>query len=275
MAKKLSRTTPLQKAPLSEVVFELRWALQSGPQGAAVLQSDPGLLPLLESFTAGIKKAGFGTSKDMSHPLQTGPWGVVRRFYKAADEPFPIMQVGPGIFASNESSEYDWFPFKKQIIRGLRVLLDSYPRISFFELVPNQIELRYIDVFAKSFVGDAALFRFIDRGTSLKITLPPMLGNRKIFDGEPSGRFVFHSKLKSKKASEFFLDLGSAQRPDTKDDLVRMETKVVSKGADVPVMGSKFLKQVDSWLEMAHGITSPLFKELISADVLRNYRMGQ
>jgi hypothetical protein len=49
MAKTRAKT-PLPKAPLAEVVFELRWALQAGPEGVPILQSDPGLIPLLDQF---------------------------------------------------------------------------------------------------------------------------------------------------------------------------------------------------------------------------------
>jgi uncharacterized protein (TIGR04255 family) len=97
-----------------------------------------------------MKKIGFGTTKDMSHPLQTGPHGVVRRFYKAADKPFPIMQIGSGIFASNESSEYEWRSFKSQVTRGLRTLLKVYPKLDFFTLRPSHLELRYVDIFGTS-----------------------------------------------------------------------------------------------------------------------------
>ncbi|MFZ0844637.1 MAG: TIGR04255 family protein [Pseudolabrys sp.] len=276
MAKKLRRIDPLPKAPLAEVVFELHWALQSGPGGQVVLQSDPGLLPLLDGFTRDIKKAGFGAAKDMSHPLQTGPHGIARRYFTAADAPFPIMQIGPGIFATNESSEYEWKSFKKQIDRGLRVLLAAYPKLGFFKLIPIQIQLRYVDVFGKSVLGNAALFHFIERGTSLKIGLPPMLNNRKLFDANAVGRFVYQSKIKERRETEFQLDMGSGRNNDTKEDIVRMETKIISKNAGVPALNShsKFLGEISSWLEMAHGITSSLFKELITAEVLRNYRIG-
>ena len=226
MAKKLRRTDPLPKAPLAEVVFELRWALQGGPEGQSVLQSDPGLLPLLDGFTTRMKKAGFGTAKDMSHPLQTGPHSVARRFYKAPTEPFPIMQIGPGIFASNESSEYDWKAFKKQVGRGVRALLDAYLKLGFFSIHPIHIELRYIDVFNKSSLGNASLFHFIEHGTSLKIGLPPMLKNRKLFDVDPLGRFLFRSRLRGRKESEFTLDLGSGMNSDVAPDLYPVATRV-------------------------------------------------
>jgi hypothetical protein len=58
MAKKSKRASPLPKAPLAEVVFEIRWELQAGPEGQPILQSDPGLLPLLDGFRAESDQVG-------------------------------------------------------------------------------------------------------------------------------------------------------------------------------------------------------------------------
>jgi uncharacterized protein (TIGR04255 family) len=266
----------LPKAPLAEVVFELRWALQAGPQGEAVLQSDPGLIPLLDRFTKEMKRIGFGSTRDMSHPLQTGPHGVVRRFYKAIDRPFPIIQIGPGIFATNESSEYDWKPFKKQAEQGIRALLRSYPKLDFFSLKLIHIELRYIDAFPASLVGNVALFSFLEKQTMLKIGLPEMLTNKKILEPDAMGRFHFRARLAGRKRSELQVELDSGKNAETGEDLVRMETKVLSLEPDVPTLAdnSKAFRAIDSWLEMAHDITSPLFKQLIKRETLAKYRIG-
>jgi len=107
-AKKAAAKEVLPKAPMVEVVFELRWKLQTGPKGEVmVLQSDPGLVPLVDRFSKRMKQIGFSYQRDMSHPLQTGPHGVARRFSKSADLPFPLQQIGPGIFASNEDATQD------------------------------------------------------------------------------------------------------------------------------------------------------------------------
>jgi uncharacterized protein (TIGR04255 family) len=273
MARKSRQTARLPKAPLAEVVFELRWALQGATQAPPILQSDPGILPLLERFTRDIKKVGFGTINDMSPPLQTAAYGIVRRFYKEADKPFPIMQIGPGIFATNESSEYDWTTFKAQIHRGLRTLLGAYPNVSFFALVPNHLELRYIDVFTKSLFGNAAFFQFVERGTSLKFGLPPMLKDRKVIAGNPNGRFAFHGDLKGWENSKIIFDLAAGRNEQTKEDVVRMETKIISTDAGVPKAKKKvsFFRSVDNWLEFAHGITSPLFKELVLPEAMQKF----
>jgi uncharacterized protein (TIGR04255 family) len=241
-----------------------------------VLQSDPGLIPLLDQFTKEMKKVGFGYTRDMTHPLQTAPHGVVRRFFKAQDRPFPIMQIGPGIFATNESSEYDWKLFKQQVQRGIAALLRSYPKLNFFNLNPIHVELRYIDAFPASMVGSAALFPFLKEQTTLKIELPEMLTDKKRFEQDVKGRFLYRARLKAKKHSELQLDLGAGKDTQTGEELVRMETKVFSLASDVPPLGnsSKSRKAIDSWLEMAHGITSPLFKQIIKPTALAKYRIG-
>ena len=190
MAQRRRRIARLPKAPLAEVVFELRWKLQGPPDSPPVLKADPGLLPLLDNFTNRMKKAGFGFSREMSPPLQTGGYGVARRFYKSSDSPFPIMQVGPGIFATNESSLYEWSAFKAQINVGLGAILDSYPKLGFYKLEPSYVELRYIDVFDGSLLGKATLFDFAERGTSLKFQLPKILTDGKRFVGDADGRFA-------------------------------------------------------------------------------------
>jgi hypothetical protein len=274
MARRPRRTDRLPKTPLAEVVFELRWGLQGDPNSPPVVRTDPGLLPLLDKFTTAIKKHGFGFSKDMSPPLQTGGFGVARRFFKSAEKPFPIMQVGPGIFAANESTQYEWGEFKKQINLGLRTLLGSYPKFDFFAISPISLELRYIDVFDKSLLGKAALFYFAEHGTSLKFGFPPILKDPKIFVGDPEGRLIFKSGLKGWKDTQFFMDFASGQNNETKEAVVRMETKVLCEGPAVPKLNNhaKFISEVGDWLDFAHGITSPFFKQLVLPPIMAKFK---
>jgi len=206
------RTARLPSAPLTEVVFELRWTLQSYPGQPAILNTDPGLLPLIERFTAGMKKAGFGATKDLGPPSQIAGHSIARRFYKKPDLPFPLTQIGPGIFASNDGSLYEWNAFKAHTMRGLEVLLSAYPKVVGYELSPNYLELRYIDAFDGSLLGSASLFHFIERGTSMRVQLPPFLRDEKIFTRDAQGRIIVHRDLAGWKGSSFALDVGSGLR---------------------------------------------------------------
>lgn len=210
----------------------------------------------------------------MSPPLQTGAYGVARRFFKAPNKPFPIMQIGPGIFATNESTEYEWKTFKTQIKAGLNVLLNSYPKFDFFSIVPTRLEIRYIDAFDKSLLGKCALFDFLQRGTTLKIELPKILNDRSTFKGDPSGRFLFQCPLKDRRDTMFSIDLGSGKNNTTKEDIVRMETKVYGNELDFPNVKSqsKFVGEIEAWLEFAHDVTSPFFKELILPNVMAKFQ---
>jgi hypothetical protein len=268
MAKRRQQIERLPKAPLAEVVFELRWKLHGTPDTPDLLKIDPGLVPLLEAFTAGMKRHGYDFFRDMSPPFQTGAYGVARRFFKSPDNPFPIMQVGPGIFATNESSLYEWNAFKAQISVGLRTLFDSYPKITFFKLEPNLVELRYIDAFDKSLLGTVALLDFLDRGTSVKLQLPKILKDEKLFSGEAA----LWRGLKGWKSSRLSLDIGTGKKGGS-EDIVRSETKVQSDGVGVPVLKNpgKFMRELDHWLEFAHGLTRPFFKELVLPDLMQKF----
>jgi uncharacterized protein (TIGR04255 family) len=246
--------------------------LLSEPGLPNILRSDPGLVPLLDTFGANMKKAGYIFTKDLSLPSQTGAYGVVRRFFLGAEKPFPIMQIGPGIFASNSSTSYDWRSFKGQVLKGVRALLKSYPQLKSFPIKPNYLELRYIDVFDKSLLGRTDLFYFAKHGTTLGIELPKMLNDRTLFSGEADGRFQFRRGLKGWKETEFIVDFGSG-KTETGENITRLESKVIGKGEGIPVLKghAQFEKDLVVWLERAHKITSPFFKQFLTPNVMEAF----
>ena len=84
-------TAESPNAPLAEVVFELRWRLVGDPSLPLPFHTDPGLLPALSQFTVEAARLGFGATRDMSRPQETGAYGIIRRFYKSVDKPFPLL----------------------------------------------------------------------------------------------------------------------------------------------------------------------------------------
>lgn len=258
-----------------EVVFELRWNLQSGPQGEVVLQSDPGLLPLLDRFSKQMRKIGFSSSRDMSHPLQTGPYGIVRRYFRSVNEPFPIQQIGPGIYATNEDAKYDWVSFKAQALKGLKALFDSYPKLDFFPLIPRHLELRYIDAFKPSLVSSREGFLgFVREGMNATIELPDIFQDKSVFDTESMGRLVVQKTLKQHKGTTMVLDVGSGKR--AAEDIIRMETKVVTLGEGIPNVTTpvRMIRELGDWLEVAHNVLSPTFRQLVRKEVLAKYGLA-
>jgi uncharacterized protein (TIGR04255 family) len=263
------RVDRLPNAPLAEVVFELRWGLPGVPP----FQTDPGLLPLCQSFTNKIRKLGYPTAKDMARPQETIGYGVIRRFFVSPDKAYPIMQIGQGIFASNQSSEYEWKSFKKQVLLGLRVAIDSYPKLEGYALKPNLIELRYVDLFDETLLGTINLIEFCNRATTMSITPPKIFGDPKLDQSKFSGRIIFQDALKGRRDSEIIFDLGSGRQNETNKEIVRLETKVVTRLSGVPKLKStgNFVSEVGQWLEFAHDMTSPFFKDFIKPDIMKRF----
>jgi uncharacterized protein (TIGR04255 family) len=258
----------LPSAPLAEVVFELHWALV-GEDQSGVLPYDPMLIPLLQRFSDEMEKLGFHHVRDIVRPPQTGPHGVVRRFWKREDLPFPLMQIGAGIFAVNESSRYEWHSFRDLVLRGVRTLIDSYPTTFGASLRPSYLELRYVDVFDKTVLKSNDFFDFAHRATTLKFTLPRILEDKQLFWGDPIGRFLFQRGLRGYKNSQFVVDLASAQ-----ESKFQLLSKVSTSTPSVPSLKSKasFIADVRKWLEFAHGITSPFFKDFVLPEVMKKFQ---
>ena len=183
------------------------------------------------------------------------------------------MQLGPGIFATNESVMYHWRSFKAQINLGLRVLLNQYPKLSFFSLNPNYLELRYVDVFNRSLLGTVAMFDFVEKGTSLRLQLPKMLLDKGLFSGDALGRFACQRTLKGWKEAWFKFEIGSG-RGENSEEIIQAQTHIMCKSPGVPDLEthSIFLSQINQWLEFAHDIASPFFKELISSELMRKFQ---
>lgn len=255
----------LRKAPLAEAVFELRWALHGPPELPSAFHIDPGYLLSEETFRVKVAALGFVVAKEMTAPGEVAAgYSIGKRYYQVSEQNFPLLQLGPGIFASNQSTEYNWTGFKEQAMRGIEALINSYPGLGAYSLRPNYVELRYIDAFDSSLVGTIDLVDFLATGTRLEMKVPDLLRDKDVFSDLFQGRLLLQRELKGWKSSQFISDIGSAQRGNEK--IIRLETKVVTTGDGVPTLTAEksFQNQVEEWLEFAHGLTSPYFKEVVS-----------
>jgi uncharacterized protein (TIGR04255 family) len=274
MAKRpLSEKFPrLPNAPLAEVVFELRWALQGEESLPPALKIDPGFPAVVDAFTDGARALGFPAYREMQPIHQTGGWGVFRRHYVKDDQPFPILQIGPGIFAVNQSSEYQWDEFRDLALTGLQLLTKSYPRMRHFGFSPTQIELRYIDAFDKELIGTVEFFKFVADATSLQLALPEFLAAKPYDVIETRARLGVQLQLTKKKHSIFSFDLGSGRREDA--EIMRLESKVISTSEDIPKLRLGRAVSVDhvrQWLDESHSLTSAFFKSFISTRILEKF----
>lgn len=269
----MAKPSRLPNAPLSEVVFELRWGLPEVAGTPAPFQSDPGYSVLADSFASEAKRAGFAFERVMN-PGHVFARAVDRRYYLSKDQNFPILQIGPGIFAANQSAEYTWVDFKKLVTKGISILISSYPKMKTFALRPNYLELRYIDVFEEELIGTIDFVKFLNEATTIEVALPQFLSDKSRFHDATIGRTVFQFDVKGMKDSVFSLDLASGNRENKK--ILRLESKIVVQGGAVLKAKTShrdsFVRQLTAWLDQSHSVLSPFFKALVKPTVMEKFQ---
>ena len=261
----------LPNAPLIEVVFELRWALE-GSEGLPIpLQLDP-VYPLLAyEFTEKAKLHGFNVRREMAAG-PTGPLGhsIQYRFYKDDESPFPIWQIGPGIFAYNESTDYEWESFKSSLRKAAQVLLSSYPKTKASQIRPVHMELRYTDTYTKELLGHTDLAKFLDNDVNLMMK-PNEFFNSDYFVGPVNGKLEIVRELSRDKESTFQLAIGTGEA--SKKPALLVFSKVVKKSDDMK-LGSNSRSIVSNlihWADEAHELTHEFFLNFVSEALMKKF----
>ena len=268
----MAKAPHLPNAPLTEVIFELRWALEEGEGILPPFRQDPGYTVLTHAFRDSAKRAGFPVVKDLSPGIPPMAYSVGLRFYQSPERAFPIWQIGPGIFAANQSADYEWAKFKKLVLKGVSHLLKTYPKMKTFRLRPLKFELRYIDNFAKELVKTLEFPKFISKVTTWSVEVPKFFVNNKSIGTIRSGRVVYAFPVRNMKNTTVSFDFGSGKKDER--STFRLDTKFVTQGE--PIFSSTrediFLRRLGSWLESAHGFTSPFFASFIRPEILEKFK---
>jgi uncharacterized protein (TIGR04255 family) len=262
----------LPNAPLVEVIFELRWKLQGDNDTPAPFWVDPGYPILANNFTDAVEKHGFKISKKISRENFAHAIGM--RFIKAEDKPFPLWQIGPGIFAANESASYTWQNFKKHSIDGVKILLSSYPKIKGFDINPTHLELRYHDSFDDAFITNQDTLRFLNDNSTLNIQLPTFFNEEPLVQA-PNANLIFEFPISNMKDSIFAIRIANAKIKN-KTSII-LESRVVTK-ADPINFGDKsanHLRYINNWLESAHKLVSPFFKQFVNQSLMDKFKRQQ
>jgi uncharacterized protein (TIGR04255 family) len=256
----------LPKPPLTEVVFEMRWALGAQPP----LQFDPGYPQLFDTFTAYAKRKKFTEIKDFQPAYSPSHFGVSRRYHKPGTN-FPLLQIGPGIFAANDGPDYEWAKFRPMALDAASAIVADYSAPKEFPFKLAHIELRYLDTFDESVIGTADLPTFIREATTAQLSIPNLAEG--IDANKPTqGRIVLQSQVKTPAHALFIVDFASAKQDET--PVVRLETKVISQGEHLLFgkSGKDLEAKLSQWLKEAHDVTSAAFKKLVSEQVYDKFK---
>lgn len=261
----------LPSAPLVEVIFELRWKLQSlSPDVPKQFWTDPGYFAAVGPFQGEAANLGFPRVRDRpgtdQHVLIAG---VVRQqFLRDGDAAFPLFQIGPGIFSINDGQDYDWPAFKARTVKGLASLSKAYGGASGL-LAPELIELRYVSSFDADVTGYTDFLRFVNEDTKIRLTMPKKLmkGCGDLTDGNIS----FQHSIPGIPGTIFSVQMASGQVAAART--VLLITKIVTRGENL-LLGRAGLspKLSGAWLDSAHQVASDFFRGAISSRLLKKFK---
>lgn len=246
----------LNNKPLVEAIFELRWVL---PQGGI----DPNYKFILGKVHDQIQEI-----YPFYEPLPTSQipeelirYNVQHRF-RASENKWPLIQLGPGIITLNDTDGYVWEDFIKRVGSLLTVFFQSYPSKN--ELKIKALQIRYIDSIGFSFNQERVL-DFLRDKMKIDISL-----YKSLFDGtgvveSPIGldlRFSFES---NKPPGNIQMRFARGQK-DT-DDIIFWETILETNTHSVP----QDKETINQWIVDAHFLTDDWFFKIIEGDLERRF----
>ena len=128
----------LLKKPLIEAIFEFRWELQQKEHRELY----PNFTILVGRFYDRIKE-WYPLKEDL--PIcqfadALTPFSVRHRFRPKADG-WPLTQIGPGILSINDTKNYRWKDFSKEIQSIVDQIYEAYPD----KIKPKELSLRYMN----------------------------------------------------------------------------------------------------------------------------------
>jgi uncharacterized protein (TIGR04255 family) len=250
----------LPRNPLAEVVFELRWKLTGGPP-APTPPIDPGYKLMVGSFYDRVKDE-YPVHEQLPSatiPDEFAPHIVQHRF-RRAENGYPLVQVGPGIFAANDAAAYSWKTYLPRVLEAVAKLRDTYA----VELAPESFMLRYINTAPFDFAIQD-LLTYLSESLKVSVVYP-----QKLFTGQPveqrPSAFTLQSDYRlTDPKGLVVLKIGSGEVSGQKR--LVWETLVQSAGEDVPP-----LEELESWLERAHSVARSWFFTLIEGRLEASYR---
>lgn len=246
--------------PLAEVVVEVKWKLAPNPV-AGLPPTDPNYKLLVGSLFDRMKAdyPFHETLPAASVPDEFVPHIVQHRF-RLAEDNYPLVQVGPGILAVNDTKGYSWKRYLPSVVDAVAKLRDTYSG----ELTPEATILRYINAVPFDF-GTSNAFEFMTDNFNVSVAFPPQLFSDHPVEQRPNTVLLESMHTLASPAGVVSLKFSTGEFAAS-SHLV-WETQVLSLGADVPTLDG-----LEVWLNQAHDVARAWFFILIEGKLEDEFR---
>jgi uncharacterized protein (TIGR04255 family) len=242
----------LTNAPLVEVVFELRWDINS--------QNDLIDFQYLHGDLYSSIKKSFPIRENLVPPdipfeaLKSIP---VFRFRKSNNS-YPLIQIGPGVISFNTVDEfYEWESFRDEVNSLIDNISEIYPK---FESLSKKTSLIYID-FIKVDKSVNNSLEFINHNFNINISSNILTKYTEKSLGEVN--YTFNYIVNNNSLS---LNIADGKLNDNNFDGLVLQTRVNSLVTTFDTL------QLKSWLDTAHELSSDTFKSIIREELYNTFK---
>lgn len=250
----------LKNKPLVEAILDIKWKLQGAPPGP---QTDPHYKLLLGRL---FDRMLTDYPEHEQLPAANFPdelvGHVVQHRFRIAQNSWPLVQIGPGVFTLNSTADYTWSDFRSRAISAFGKLYDAHPKVDDLEI--TNMTLRYIDAVDYDFINGNAL-DFLKEKLKVSITLPESLFIDTGVDNKPSS-FTSQCSYKCTKPNGT-LNIRFATGHKNGSPAIIWETTIETTKEDLLELPRHF----ENWLDDAHAITDDWFFKLIDGDLRRSF----
>jgi uncharacterized protein (TIGR04255 family) len=246
----------LNNAPLVEALFEVKWQLKEIQPG---FLGDPHYTLLIGSLYNKLRNR---YPYHQALPAAVIPSemiaGMVQHRFRTGKEKWPLIQLGPGLFTVNHTTDYGWQDFEQRIVEGVNALFEVHPNPQ--ELKIQNLVLRYINAIAYDFVQEN-VFEFLSQQLKTDVSLHTPLFEGTSVDQKPLGfdlRFTFRCA-----EPKGIINLRFSRGKKEQKDAVIWETILETHTHDVPELPT----ELENWLDEAHAVIEDWFFKLIKGDL--------
>jgi uncharacterized protein (TIGR04255 family) len=224
----MEKPVTYNKAPLVELIVQVQWPVQilNLPGGPPIVTGQSAAFDIwFQRLTGAMRDQGFHELERLiPHDMPVFAGKPLYR-YRRADEPFPIVQFGHGIFTVNAGppNYRSWKMFQLYVHDALTALIETKP-----DDLPldgfSRASLRYIDAFDDQLRAGSSNYAFVRDDLGIQIGLPdglldlspdtdlisPTLALRMPVASDENATLAFQlaaGRLGNRQATETIMDL--------------------------------------------------------------------
>ncbi|HUT75246.1 MAG TPA: TIGR04255 family protein [Armatimonadota bacterium] len=245
----------LPNKPLVEAILEIKWGEQTQP--------DPAYPIIVGRLYEKVREA-YPVIEDL--PVVQVPPNmtihVVRHRFRASEDGWPLIQVGPGVVTLNTTESYQWPGFRDRALALHPHIKESHTKPEALNV--TSLVLRYID--AVEVDSEQMDMRdFLKRKLHIDVSAPDIL-----FEGQPvenrlTDAIVQLSFPTTSPSGQVQLAISTGQKGGK--PAVVWNTLLLSAGTDA----QKGWEDFAGWLDAAHSVLHHWFFALIQGDLYEGF----